>query len=264
MGGDADSWDRSRGAEAYLEAVRRGTIYRSLADRLLERLVLPRGGRLLDLGCGTGVAAEALFARRPDAVVAGIDRARSMLRTGRAAVPLPSAAFVRAAPERLPFADAVFDGALCSAAFWHFPFRHGVLEETFRTVRKGGRLVLNVPAAQLSDVDDLPAAPLQHALTSEGEREFARPPAPSAVESSRAEISETAVATGWRISDESTFDLRAAQEELAGLLYVPAIGARFYPDAPEEARERWIDAAVARIEPGETVAVRWWEITLSR
>jgi len=264
MGSESDSWDQPLGAEAYREAVRTGSIHRTLAERLLRRLNIPGDGRVLDLGCGTGIAAEIVSSRLPDALVAGLDRAGAMLRTGRAGVPLETAGFVLAAPERLPFAARVFDAALSSAAFWHFPFWRCALEEAFRTVKPGGRLAFNVPAAQLSDVEDAPPAPLQSALVSEGERRFARPPAPSAVELRRAEIAEAAAAAGWMPEGEDLFDVVAPQRELSSLLEIPAIAARFYPESSAPARERWIAAALARIDPEENFAVRWWEICLSR
>jgi ubiquinone/menaquinone biosynthesis C-methylase UbiE len=53
-----------------------------LADRVLAGL--PRGGTVVDVGCGTGTFAIALAERRPDAAVAGVDGDAEILALARA------------------------------------------------------------------------------------------------------------------------------------------------------------------------------------
>jgi len=74
--GDAGGWDRSAGRyDRVLAANRRGAwrLARSLPERAF--------GRALDVGCGTGFAAEAMAATRGTRRVIGVDPSREM--TGR-------------------------------------------------------------------------------------------------------------------------------------------------------------------------------------
>jgi demethylmenaquinone methyltransferase/2-methoxy-6-polyprenyl-1,4-benzoquinol methylase len=66
----------------------------------------PPGGRVLDLGCGTGRLAARLSGRYR---VVGIDVSRAMLAAARSRVG-HRAQLVRGSAFRLPFADSTFDG----------------------------------------------------------------------------------------------------------------------------------------------------------
>lgn len=78
-------------------------------DLLLEMLApLAPGASLLEIGCGTAHFGERLT--RAGYRVTGADPAAAMLSLARTRLPV-----VRAAAERLPFADASFDGALVVA-----------------------------------------------------------------------------------------------------------------------------------------------------
>jgi malonyl-CoA O-methyltransferase len=107
------SFDRA--AATYDEAA---FLQREVCARLLEHLdpmrLSPR--RLLDLGCGTGHAFDALAKRYPSAVILGLDIAPAMLARARQRSPwwrrlagAPHPAFVCADAERLPVAGASVD-----------------------------------------------------------------------------------------------------------------------------------------------------------
>ena len=114
---------------------------------------LPKGGRVLDLACGTCDLSLELLRRRPDARVTGVDLSRAMLDLARPkiaarlashAAPSPAAGFplVNAPAESLPFGDGVFDGAMIGFGIRNVPdFRAG-LAELRRVLRPGGRLVV--------------------------------------------------------------------------------------------------------------------------
>ena len=98
--------------------------------KALEALV-PRRGLGLDLGVGTGLIAERL------GVQVGLDPSTGMLR--RAAQRGIMA--VRGGGEALPFRKACFDYAVSTAALCFMDEPAKALEEAWRVVKPGGRLV---------------------------------------------------------------------------------------------------------------------------
>lgn len=106
---------------------------------------LPRDARVLDAGCGNG--RHAREAALGGLGVVGLDFSRALLDRARArGVPV-----VLGVLERLPFAEATFDAAICVAALHHVRGRAGrraVLAELHRVVRPGGRLLVTVWARE--------------------------------------------------------------------------------------------------------------------
>ncbi|HEY0797566.1 MAG TPA: class I SAM-dependent methyltransferase [Candidatus Baltobacteraceae bacterium] len=99
----------------------------------LEAYGLAVGTRVLDVGCGTALVGAELVKRGCELV--GVDVSAAMLEYARKRV--PSAQFLVAAAEQLPFADASFDVAIVSQAF-HWFDRAPALAEMTRIVRPGG------------------------------------------------------------------------------------------------------------------------------
>jgi SAM-dependent methyltransferase len=120
---------------------------RGRLDRL-RRLLGPgaiAGGRFLNVGCGTGgfnlVAGEAgLRAVGVDADAEAI--AICALKREKA-----GGAFVRAAAERLPFPDGVFDVVYCFSAIEHVESVEDSVREMVRVTRPGGRIYVHTPSA---------------------------------------------------------------------------------------------------------------------
>jgi malonyl-CoA O-methyltransferase len=117
---------------------------RVVAERLLERLdymrVAPRA--ILDLGAGTGRAAQALAKRYRSAAVIELDLALDMLRGRRGFVPWRSRrSTVCADAERLPFADGGFDLVFSSLMLQWCDDPAAVFAETRRILRPGGLLL---------------------------------------------------------------------------------------------------------------------------
>lgn len=270
----ADSWDDPRGAEVYNDVVRRGRLYPELGRRLATLAVpappvhgsVPASAvRVLDLATGTGIVAGALLARLgPHGQVVGTDYAPAMLAVARCELPVHNVAFVRADNARLPFAAGSFDAVTCSAAFWHFPAPEAALTELARVVRPGGRLVYNVPAAQLAGADDLPPAPVQLALARLGRARTGTDPQPAGPRRSAADLHEAALRCGFTIAATHVADAAIAQSELIDLLEVPAIGARMFPDLDADGRAALVADAVRAVDPGQAVTVRWHEFAFVR
>jgi ubiquinone/menaquinone biosynthesis C-methylase UbiE len=77
---------------------------------------LPRGSRILDVGCGNGIPISAALVEAGYRVV-GLDSSGEMLRRFRAN--LPAAAAVRGDARRCPFADESFDAAVSWGMLFH-------------------------------------------------------------------------------------------------------------------------------------------------
>jgi SAM-dependent methyltransferase len=118
---------------------------------LRDLLRLPPGGRLVDVGCGTGRHLVPLAAAGVDAT--GVDQSPAMLARARARAATAGVAvtLVEADARDLPTDLGTFDaaiciceGAFCLVADDAEPFEHdrAVLASIHRVLRPGGRLVL--------------------------------------------------------------------------------------------------------------------------
>ena len=118
---------------------------RARVERLRRLLGERLRGRLLNVGCGTGgfnvAAAEA--GARPVGVDADAEAvAICGLKRGRGA-----GGFVRAAAERLPFGDGVFDLVYCFSSIEHVDSVEDSVREMVRVVRRGGAIYVHTPNA---------------------------------------------------------------------------------------------------------------------
>ena len=119
----------------------------AVADRYawLAGLVAPAvGERVVDLGCGESSVLEFVLARLDDGLAVGIDNDRSAL-AARSSVPTSGqrALFVQAdLADRLPLADSSMDVVFSHDVLELLPDPLALLEEVYRVLRPGGRLVL--------------------------------------------------------------------------------------------------------------------------
>lgn len=83
VGGEPAVMDEPQGVKEYDEFGTAGEVgTHTFAARGISRL-LPKGGTLLDLGCGSGRLLARLARARPDARIIGLDLSEPMLETGR-------------------------------------------------------------------------------------------------------------------------------------------------------------------------------------
>jgi SAM-dependent methyltransferase len=111
-------------------------LYKSVFDRV----GISRGTRLLDVGCGAGLAAQ--LAAELGAQVSGIDAAPAFIEIARER--LPGGDFRVGDMEELPYADASFDVVTGFNSFQHAANLVAALSEAKRVVRRGGRVAMVV------------------------------------------------------------------------------------------------------------------------
>ena len=110
----------------------------------IGRHPLPAGGRVLDLGCGSGI--YCLHLRERGLAPVGADFSPGMLARARAALEavegIGAAPVVCADVLNLPLADDSFDGLVNVGVLQHIEDGARALREMLRVVRPGGRLYL--------------------------------------------------------------------------------------------------------------------------
>jgi len=120
-------------APLYDEAYNKVVLRRVLA-------CLPEGGRVLDIGCGSGVLLAKLGERA--GYRAGLElsstAAAAAARVADHVVNLPVGA-------ELPFEPASFDVVVCADVLEHLPDPAGALEAVSRFCRPGGAIIVSVP-----------------------------------------------------------------------------------------------------------------------
>lgn len=123
-------------AEAYDRV--RTPVHEAPARDLVALAGPPPGGRVLDVGTGTGVAAvPALEAVGPQGLVVGIDPAIEMLRLARAR---GVSTVAGAEAIDLPFRDATFDTVLANFVIFFFTRYDTAMFDMVRVLRPGGSL----------------------------------------------------------------------------------------------------------------------------
>ena len=141
----------------------------------LDRLSLAPGTRLLDVGCGSGLAAQ--MAAHRGAKVSGIDAAEALLAIARRRV--PSGHFRAGALEHLPYPDGAFDVVTGFNAFQYAADPANALREARRVTGPAGQVLLMT----WGEPEGMPAASLVAALRPLLPRPPAGAPGPFALSS---------------------------------------------------------------------------------
>jgi demethylmenaquinone methyltransferase/2-methoxy-6-polyprenyl-1,4-benzoquinol methylase len=109
-------------------------------QEVIRHAVLPPGGRLLDLGAGTGDLAEEAMRRHPDCQVLAADFTLAMMQTGRVRHP-GIHQWAAADALSIPFPAAAFDAVISGFLLRNVANLQQALGEQFRVLKPGGWLV---------------------------------------------------------------------------------------------------------------------------
>lgn len=119
----------------------------------LNLIELDCGDRILDIGCGTGRHAGALYAHEKIFVVAGDKHVKDVIQAGermeyhdRLKSHCGGAWAVGVMDiKQLPFPDECFDLVICSEVLEHIRQHHIAVDELYRILKRGGELAVSVP-----------------------------------------------------------------------------------------------------------------------
>ncbi len=128
-------WERA----APVFAASFATATAQFVEPLLDAAAVRAGTRVLDVACGSGVAAAEAAAR--GALVTGVDFSAAMLEVARQAH--PAIAFLQGDAEALPCGDATFDAVVANFGVHHVPRPPLALAEAFRVLVPGGRIAVS-------------------------------------------------------------------------------------------------------------------------
>lgn len=133
LAGKYDRWYDTRLGKAY------DRLERKTVSRYLPRI--SSGGRLLDVGCGTGHWSRFFAAR--GFKVTGIDLSGEMIAQARSRKS-PGCHFKKADARSLPFADGSFDLITAMTVLEFIPDPRPALQEMFRCLKPGGKVLLGL------------------------------------------------------------------------------------------------------------------------
>src|ERR671936_1185691 len=115
----------------------------------VDLLAVEPTDRVLELGCGPGVAIAALATRATRGLVVGVDHSQVMIRQARrrnrAAIQAGRVRLIHTPVESLSISDGPFNAALAVNTVGMWPDPTARLREIARLLRPGGRIALVAP-----------------------------------------------------------------------------------------------------------------------
>ena len=148
--GHQERWQLAGDAPERYELFKVPNVHVPVAKRLLERIFLSAGQRVLDVACGTGIVARLAAPRvAPAGKVIGLDMNEGMLAVARACAAASGLdiEWRQGDAGELPFAADSFDAVFCQQGLQFFPDGVAALREMRRVVVREGAVALSVNAA---------------------------------------------------------------------------------------------------------------------
>ncbi len=98
---------------------------------------------ILELACGTGIVTEALKGKFPSAKITATDINPDMLKVAQDKIPGDAVEWAVVNAEEIPYADNSFDCVLCQFGIMFVPDKQKMVNESFRVLKPGGKLIFN-------------------------------------------------------------------------------------------------------------------------
>lgn len=121
---------------------------RQIIEGIADYVKLPKGGTILDIGCGSGALTIAVARRNPGAAVTGLDRwgreyasfSQELCEANARAEQVSNTTFMQGDACRLDFSDQSFDAVVSNYVYHNISGRNRqtLLLETLRVLKKGG------------------------------------------------------------------------------------------------------------------------------
>ena len=126
---------------------------RQIIEGTASYVKLPKGGKCLDVGCGSGALGIAVGKRNPGVEIIGIDRwgkeyasfSKALCESNAKAEGVSRISFQQGDATHLDFPDETFDAVVSNYVYHNIPgtARQQYLLETLRTLKKGGTFALH-------------------------------------------------------------------------------------------------------------------------
>ncbi|MEW6182873.1 MAG: class I SAM-dependent methyltransferase [Bacillota bacterium] len=126
--------------ELWYSTPRGELVWRFEREALLQFLDHLPGGRVLDIGCGTGILSRELAYRGLE--VTGIDISMAMLNEARKKSYGLGITFLYADGGALPFPESAYDAVVCFTVLEFVDRPDDILIEAWRVLKPGGKLVI--------------------------------------------------------------------------------------------------------------------------
>jgi ubiquinone/menaquinone biosynthesis C-methylase UbiE len=197
---------------------------RAVAPHFLQWIAPARRRKWLDIGCGTGILAEAVLDLCDPLAVVGIDQSTAQVRQAERGPAGQRAIFQQAEATDLPFPDASFDVVVSALVLNFIPRPALAVQEMRRVARPGG-----VVSGYVWDFgkDLSPSGPLRRAMRSVGAEV---PDIPGTAYSSEQALRSLLAEAGLRSIESRTIDITLAYSDFEDFWgaqtprYVPTTG----------------------------------------
>ncbi|MFF3767033.1 class I SAM-dependent methyltransferase [Streptomyces sp. NPDC001922] len=131
--------------------------HRSLTVWAVEHMDVRRSQRVLDVGCGGGMAVKLLSERTPQGFVAGVDYSMDMVsqavRRNADAIARRRVEIRHGDSAELPYEDASFDHVSAIETFYFWPDPMRGLAEAHRVLRPGGQVAITLEMSREAAAD---------------------------------------------------------------------------------------------------------------